>query len=111
MKSNAGSLVVYQHLLDDTSKEIKYWMSQPESEERTKQLQSFTIQLNKHTDNFERVKAQARDNGEDLKSDIEEVIDFLENIIKIAGAFMDDKTKTILTALINAARKLLEIFN
>lgn len=109
MTSNANSLVFYQHLKDDTQKELDYWQGQPESEERTKNLNTFADLMLRHSDNYNRVKKQAEDDGDDLKSDIKDVLDFLELILKLGGGYIEEKVKIFITALINAARKLLEI--
>ena len=109
MTSNAQSLVFYQWLKDDTQRSLDYWQAQPESETRTANLKRYADLMLQHSDNFNRVKEQAADAGDDLKDDITKVLDFFELMIKLGGAYIDEKVKAVITALINAARKLLEI--
>lgn len=109
MNHNAQSLVVYQFLKDDTQHSLDYWQGQPESEERTANMKRYAELMLQHSDNYARVMKQAQDDGDDLKDEILKVLDFLELIIKLGGGYIDEKLKAIFTALINAARKLLEI--
>lgn len=107
--SNASSLVVFRHLIDDTQAQLSYWMNQPESDERTTNMNNYSKNLIEQQSHYDRVIKQSEERGDDLKSDIEKVLDWLSDIIRIAGGLIDEKTKAFIVALINAARKLLEI--
>ena len=109
MKSNAQSLVTFEYLKQDCQKSLAYWQEQPESKERTDNLLRYTELYNKHDSAAQTVHTQAAAAGDDLKSDIEEVIAFIELVIRNAGSLLGEPVKAFLTALINAARKLLEI--
>jgi len=108
-QSNATSLILYKFLIDDSQKELNYWQGEPESAARAENLKRFAELHTQHTDNYNRVMKQAQDNGDNLKEDITTVLNWLEEILKLTGGILGEEVKKYITALINIARKILEL--
>jgi len=109
LSHNAVSLSMYQFLLDDTQKEIDYWSNQPVDATSARQLENFFKLQGEHQVNFDRVKKQAEDDGEDIAGSLEDVVEWFGWLIREFGQWLPDKET--LTKIINAAKKLIEIFN
>ena len=110
MNSNAESIVLYQHLIDDCDNSVLYWNGQADSDEKTTNIKNYTELKSAHEKNVARLMEQSKARGENLIETIEEYIERVEKIILVFGAWLPLGVKEWYTKLIKTAKKLLEIF-